>query len=110
MGKVKACKCGGVPRRNQGYCNPCFAAKQRGYRKLRKQNDEQRAKSNCRSYLNVYVKRGKVKKEPCVFCGSPENVEGHHEDYTKPLQVDWVCKTHHVMLTNGLVCFFPRRS
>lgn len=54
-------------------------------------------KSNARGYLHVYVKRGKVKKLPCEVCGDLV-VHGHHEDYTKPLAVRWLCKLHHLQL------------
>ena len=33
--------------------------------------------------------------EPCVECGSTENVERHHPDYTQPLLVVWLCRPHH---------------
>lgn len=41
----------------------------------------------------VEIRAGRMKKIPC-FCGS-RNVEAHHEDYSKPLDVVWLCKTHH---------------
>jgi len=40
------------------------------------------------------VKTGKLIKTPCVICGN-ENVEGHHPDYSRPLDVVWLCKSHH---------------
>jgi hypothetical protein len=33
----------------------------------------------------------KLVKEPCAFCGTPEPVEAHHHDYTKPLDITWLC-------------------
>lgn len=33
-------------------------------------------------------------KQPCARCGSLE-VHGHHEDYSKPLDVMWLCPVHH---------------
>lgn len=44
--------------------------------------------------LRYYVKRGVVKKEPCITCGDEKSV-GHHPDYNKPLEVIWVCRLHH---------------
>lgn len=38
---------------------------------------------------------GKVVKGVCEQCGAVK-VEGHHDDYTKPLEVRWLCKKHHV--------------
>lgn len=41
------------------------------------------------------VRDGRLFKEPCSFCGD-ENVHGHHKDYSKPLEVIWLCpKCHH---------------
>ena len=42
------------------------------------------------------VNSGKLKKTNCVECGSSRLVQGHHEDYDKPLEVIWLCsKCHH---------------
>lgn len=41
------------------------------------------------------LRDGRIKREPCVFCAS-EKVHGHHRDYSKPLDVVWLCpKCHH---------------
>lgn len=37
---------------------------------------------------------GKLIQSPCEICGDVKS-EAHHEDYTKPLDVMWLCKTHH---------------
>ena len=55
--------------------------------------EEQRLRANARSYANVYVRRGKLKRQPCEVCGFPAQM--HHDDYSKPLQVRWLCSTHH---------------
>ena len=44
-----------------------------------------------------------VRPDRCPRCGEPEqrfrngrtNIEGHHHDYSKPLEVEWVCRTCH---------------
>ena len=43
--------------------------------------------------LGSAVKRGKIQKQPCWVCG--KNAEAHHPDYDRPLDVVWLCNTHH---------------
>lgn len=38
---------------------------------------------------------GWLVKQPCEVCGTDENVEAHHDDYMRPLDVRWLCKIHH---------------
>jgi hypothetical protein len=33
--------------------------------------------------------------EPCNVCGETESVQGHHDDYTRPLEVRWLCRRCH---------------
>lgn len=40
---------------------------------------------------------GKVIKCPCEICGEV-NVHAHHEDYSKPLDVIWLCPKHHAWI------------
>lgn len=42
---------------------------------------------------------GFLKRQPCLKCGNPKS-EAHHEDYTKPLDVTWLCDSHHVRRHN----------
>lgn len=41
------------------------------------------------------VRNGRLDKMPCAFCSSEEGLEAHHHDYTKPLDVTWLCKPCH---------------
>lgn len=40
------------------------------------------------------LKDGTLVKHNCEVCGNP-TVDAHHDDYTKPLVVRWLCKRHH---------------
>jgi len=40
------------------------------------------------------IRDGKLVREPCLVC-KKEFAEGHHEDYSKPLEVMWLCKSCH---------------
>lgn len=90
-------KCKIEPARSgQRYCKKCHAEHMRTTRpEYKSLSGEQKLKLNARRYLNVYVERGKVTRMPCVICGSTET-EGHHKDYTNPLDVIWYCRLHHL--------------
>lgn len=49
-----------------------------------------------RAYAMVHraIKSGKLVRLPCRVCGNRKS-EGHHSDYSKPLEVDWLCFSCH---------------
>jgi hypothetical protein len=55
---------------------------------------EQKARAIARGKLNLAVLKRQVKRQPCERCGATP-AEAHHEDYSKPLDVQWLCNTHH---------------
>lgn len=86
------CKCG-QPRRTSGRdCLACHAAATRRYRKLTPLVGEARARNNALRYAKVYVERGKIKRKPCIGCGSMES-RVHLSDYRKPKKITWLCKS-----------------
>lgn len=40
------------------------------------------------------IKSGRLTKQPCHICGD-EKVEAHHPDYSRPIDVVWLCRDHH---------------
>jgi ribosomal protein S27AE len=40
------------------------------------------------------IRDGRLFKEPCGKCGS-EKAQAHHDDYSKPLEVRWLCPRCH---------------
>lgn len=54
-------------------------------------NPEKRKAHNA---VNNAKRRGNLHATPCAVCESSK-VEGHHDDYSKPLDVVWLCSTHH---------------
>jgi hypothetical protein len=55
---------------------------------------ENRDKVLARKRLNYAIEYGHIIKNPCERCGEFK-VEGHHPDYTKPLEVIWLCHKCH---------------
>jgi len=44
------------------------------------------------------VEDGRIIRGPCEDCGSTGKVHGHHDDYSKPFDVRWLCPLCHVRL------------
>ncbi len=40
------------------------------------------------------LRKGTLIRKPCIICGA-EPEYGHHTDYSKPLEVEWLCREHH---------------
>jgi hypothetical protein len=91
-------RCRTAPRRtNHRYCAPCFAAYQREYRRSRSLSPKQRLRGIARAYARVYHRRGELPDQPCEACGATP-AEMHHDDYSRPLDVRWLCRPHHLAL------------
>jgi hypothetical protein len=41
------------------------------------------------------IRDGRLFKQPCTICGGVENIHAHHRDYSKPLDVVWLCVKCH---------------
>lgn len=61
-------------------------------------------KWRARSMVNNALLKGKLEKEPCRECGTSERVEAHHADYSKPLDVVWLCFVCHRRLHGQEPC------
>lgn len=72
------------------------ATVRRSYGASREWSLRNREKRAAHSKLDWAVASGVVKKEPCFVCGSARS-HGHHEDYSRPLSVVWLCSKHHQM-------------
>jgi hypothetical protein len=67
----------------------------RGWRPDHPLKGESRRRANARAYAKVYVKRGRLKREPCQVCGSRKS-QLHHPDHELPLLVVWLCRPCHL--------------
>lgn len=71
---------------------------ERGRAAMRRAKDKYEAENPIRKSANTAVgnalRDGRLKKLPCDVCGKTR-VHGHHDDYSRPLFVRWLCPMHH---------------
>jgi hypothetical protein len=58
--------------------------------KFRKENPEKYA---AQTAVGNAIRDGKLEKQMCCKCGA--KAHAHHEDYSKPFDVIWLCPAHH---------------
>lgn len=102
-------------------CAPCVSARAAAYRARRRAagdpvrnfvDREQKRKLDREAYARAYadperrprvmarvkarraIRTGRLVRQPCEVCGVAK-VEAHHDDYSQPLSVRWLCPTHH---------------
>jgi hypothetical protein len=49
------------------------------------------------------INRGDLIRKPCIICGDNKS-EAHHPDYSKLLDVRWLCKKHHAFVHSSRIC------
>ncbi len=63
---------------------------------VRRWQIKNREKVNAHAKVHRAVANGNLKRSPvCKECGIKCKTEGHHEDYSKPLKVKWLCRKCH---------------
>jgi hypothetical protein len=90
-----------------GHCTPCQSAAEkkscannpaRFARRKKEAGARYRAAWPKKHRMQLFVRSAKNKgiliPGPCEICGDVK-VDGHHDDYNKPLEVRWLCRTHH---------------
>lgn len=99
-------KCRRCARRDVQENRAARAAQYRAYERERNRQPERIAaiqasarrdatKRRARVAVSNAVARGKLTRGACEVCGGVP-ADGHHEDYNKPLEVRWLCRTHHM--------------
>lgn len=56
---------------------------------------EQKLKIAARSEVRKALLRGDMVRGECEVDGCTETGHAHHDDYARPLDVRWICRTHH---------------
>lgn len=70
------------------------AARKRADQNTRAKLKADPQKGRARAAINRAVKKGQIARQPCEECGSSP-AQAHHEDYSKPLDVRWLCTRCH---------------
>ena len=63
---------------------------------------EQKRRAIARTIANAAQRMGKIVPKPCEVCGA-EKAQKHHDDYSKPLLVRWLCRKCHDIEHDGFV-------
>ena len=64
------------------------------YRNLQKERYPEKIVARKITYLAI--RKGTLVRQPCEICDSDVDIAAHHDDYSKPLEVRWLCrKCHH---------------
>lgn len=58
-----------------------------------KSNNKFPERRRARIKLGNAIRDGLIIKQPCCICG--DEAQGHHPDYSRPLDVVWLCNKHH---------------
>lgn len=79
----------------QSRCKPCFRLQLRA-------TPDARKKMDARNAVRLAIKAGKMTRpDRCSACGAVGDVHGHHDDYSKRLDVRWLCPPCHTDAHRG---------
>jgi hypothetical protein len=68
--------------------------KQKTAETARKWNERNREGYVAHYTVSNAIRDKRLKRMPCIVCGDPKG-HAHHEDYSKPLEIIWLCSIHH---------------
>jgi hypothetical protein len=85
-----------------GWCRMCVKVKrstpeykEKSRERTARYAEKNKSKVKSRLAIKHAIEAGKLQRKPCEICGSSENIQAHHEDYSKPFDVIWLCLEHH---------------
>ena len=93
----------------QSYCKDCTKMSQKEWARLNRSRkndinrkwravhqDRRKIMMSATNLLWKEIRSGRIiRGQYCERCGSTEAIEGAHADYTKPLDVYWLCRPCH---------------
>lgn len=69
-----------------------YRSKQKNFGKLYEGRHPERAKAQ--RIIHDVIRTGMLERGACEVCGEI-NAEAHHDDYSKPKEIRWLCVEHH---------------
>ncbi len=118
---VECITCGsGLHRKSEYYCSkacydaymadagqekPSFLSKWKIRKRKEARDPSVGIRKKTRLKTTAFIRQGKLRKKPCIVCHN-HNVVPHHEDYSNPSYIIWLCEEHHVAYHNGTIALF----
>lgn len=104
------CSCGSPMSAGSKHCRACYGESERGennpawkggrtqdwygsYIKPYRLNNPEKIRAH--RTVRYWMRKGVLTPGACEVCGATERIEAHHDDYSKPLTVRWLCHKHH---------------
>jgi len=56
-----------------------------------------------RNAVSKAIRSGILQRKPCEICGTTIRIHAHHDDYSKPLNVRWLCFRCHFEHAHGYI-------
>jgi len=85
------------------YCRSCNATRAREWRQCNKEryNKSDRLRKKATRTISPHILNARMQafrahqdEQPCEVCGATPALR-HHDDYSKPLDIRWLCPLHH---------------
>lgn len=86
-------ECGSPKEKRQRVCDICFQLKPAPPEPAKRIPFEPRIIYQANVILKRARAKGEIERLPCQVCGG-EASQAHHDDYTRPLDVMWLCASH----------------
>jgi len=72
------------------------SGKERVWAASAKSQSVHKIETNARALMNYHLRKGRLTRpSSCTACHKECIPEGHHQDYSKPLDVMWLCRQCH---------------
>lgn len=83
-------------------CNGIVNAKPAAYKREagKRWRNANREKARAHAAVQRAIAKGKLVRVSCEVCQDPKS-QAHHDDYSKPLEVRWLCHAHHFQAHHG---------